>query len=585
MNRRPPVIDGRATLLVSAETSRALDTEAQTEWGFNVFSLVESAGRLCAQSLTEAFPAFFTQGSRTKGLRISVAAGTGNNAADAMVMLRYFILSNLVDAGHSALILSRHPKEGEKGPWVELLMSLKKMNVSVLVWESAKGEGSLNSIKETFAQSDIIIDAITGTGLSGPLRGTALEMAEAINATAKLPSGPSALTLYERFTWPTPCYISPSNALTGSGAFTWRPHCPPTSYLLPLTSYLLPLVVSLDLPSGNFDGWKSGMPIIKADLTLAIEPQKYCLYTPAARPYAGTIVPVNGVFPGELIASCKGAELLDWESAGKRVRKVRPDAYKNERGTVEIWAGSAGASGAALIAARGAQAGGAGLVRLVVDDGIYPVLAVGAGGIMVSPVSSEVGFEGRFKPDAVLLGPGWGTGKDRLEILKKALVKEGAGTALILDADAIELAGLNVFSGNVILTPHPGELSKFTGIEKEELLSDTSSILLKCSRDCNGTILFKSHVLTIASPDGRLAVVDGMRPGLAAGGSGDLLAGLCAAIAARMKREGCFDAYTCAAAAASLLVASAGSDGLKTRFTDPLEIADRAADLAGKAWL
>ena len=557
------MITGKAQLLVSAEASRALDREAQTEWGFNVFSLIESAGRLCAQSLEETLevlPDLFSKSHQAGNLRISVAIGTGNNGADAMVMLRYWILSGFTDAAHSALILSRPPKEDETGPWVELLKSLEKMKVSLLVWDSAKGEGSLGTVHETLAQSDIILDGITGTGLSGPLRGTALEMVEAINALVPNPQRPFDLN-------------SPL----------------PASYSLLSTPYS-PLVVSVDLPSGNFDGWKSGLPIVKADLTLAIEPLKYNLYTPAARPYAGTIVPVNGVFPGEMIASCKGAELLNWESAGKRVRRVRPDAYKNERGTVEIRAGSAGASGAALIAARGAQAGGAGLVRLVVDDDIYPILAAGAGGIMVSPASadaasSEAAFEGRFKPDAILLGPGWGSGKDRQEILKKALVNEEAGTALILDADAIEPARSVTFCGNAILTPHPGELSKFTGIEKEELLSNTTSILLKCSQDCNGTILFKSHVITIASPDGRLGVVDGMRPGLAAGGSGDLLAGLCAAIAARMKREGCFDAYTCAAAAASLLVASAASDELKARFADPLDFADRAADLAGKAWL
>ena len=538
------MIAASTPLLVSAETSRALDREAQTEWGFSVFSLVESAGRLCAQYLAEAFPALFKH--RTQNLQISVAAGTGNNGADAMAMLRCWILSGSIKATHSVLAISREPKDEKTGPWVGLLKSLKKMNVPVLVWEGSKGEGPIH---ETFAQSDIIIDGIAGTGLSGPLRGPALEMVELINSL--LPNS----------------------------------HSPLTSYLLPLTSYLLPLVVSVDLPSGNFDGWKPGMPIVKADLTLAIEPQKYYVYTPAARSFAGNIVAVKGVFPGEMIAGCKGAELLNWEIAGKRVRKVRPDAYKNDRGTVEIRAGSSGYSGAAMIASRGAQAGGAGLVRLVADDDIYPILAAGAGGIMVSPASSEAAFEGRHIPDAILLGPGWGTGKDRPEMLKKALAKEKSGTALILDADAIELARHKVFSGNVILTPHPGELSKFTGIEKEELLSDTSSILLKCSRDCNGTILLKSHVITIASPDGRLGVIDGMRPVLAAGGSGDLLAGLCAAIAARMQREGCFDAYACAAAGASLLLASAQSYGPKTRFTDPLELADRAADVAGKAWL
>jgi NAD(P)H-hydrate repair Nnr-like enzyme with NAD(P)H-hydrate dehydratase domain len=92
----------------------------------------------------------------------------------------------------------------------------------------------------------------------------------------------------------------------------------------------------------------------------------------------------------------------------------------------------------------------------------------------------------------------------------------------------------------------------------------------------------------IASPDGRLGVVDGMKAVLAAGGSGDLLAGLCAGIAARVvaaqDAQGAAgaDLYACALAGASLLIASA--EGLN-RFADPLEIGDRAAELAGRAWL
>jgi NAD(P)H-hydrate epimerase len=352
-----------------------------------------------------------------------------------------------------------------------------------------------------------------------------------------------------------------------------------------------PFVVSLDIPSGNSDQWETGMPVIKADLTLAIEPQKSCLYTPAARPYAGIILPVSGVFPKEITSrgsgSGCGAELLDWKSACLRIPKVRDDAYKHERGTVEIRAGTAGTTGAALIAARGAQAAGAGLVRLVVDDDIYPILAQGSGGIMVSPLSGEArDFEGKFTPDAILLGPGWGGGEHRARVLTKALERERTGVPLILDADAIDLSKNVKFNGGAILTPHPGELSRFSGIEKEDLLCRPAPALLKCSRESNAVIIFKGHVIYIAAPDGRLGIVDGMSANLAAGGSGDLLAGICAAIAARRARESReFDAYNCAAAAASLLIASAKAGNLRKRFTDPLELANKAADLAGEAWL
>ena len=529
-------------LLLTNELSRSLDVEAQTEWGFNVYSLIEAAGRGCAQTFANAFPNYFA--SRP---RITVVAGTGNNAADAMVMLRYWLLSGLAEPSSSALVVSRLPKAGETEPWAQLFHSLEKMEVPILPWETTgegnTSEGVNNRTKDTIlSQSDIIIDGIAGTGIKGPLRGASLELVNAINSL--------------KSSWP--CSQSPA-----------------------------PLVVSVDLPSGNSESWEQGMPIIEADVTLAIEPQKYCVYTPASRPYAGIILPVEGIFPRGIFANYKGPELLDWDNAQKRVSKIRPDAYKNKRGTIELRAGSPGATGAALIAARGAQAAGAGLIRLVVDDDIYPIIASQSAGIMVAPASTEnaVSLKPDFPPDALVLGPGWGKKIDRTQILQDALDMEKKGLPLILDADAIELVRHITFNGNAILTPHPEELSRYTGIEKKELLSRPVPILLDFARQRNAVIIFKGHVITIAAPDGRLGVIDGMAPVLASGGSGDLLAGFCVAIAARMKREDKFDAYNCAVAAAALLIATGKSKTASNRFTDPLELANMAADLAGAAWL
>jgi NAD(P)H-hydrate epimerase len=530
--------NGEISCLLSGEDSRALDKEAQDEWGFNVFSLIEAAGRLSAEILQRRDGGLFK--SRP---RICVFSGTGTNGADAITMLRHWILSGLAEASCCTVVVSRRPENSENSPWTEILKPLEKMKVPVHAWNEETGKVLLSDF-------DIVIDGIAGTGISGPLRGSAAEMVKAINS--QLPASHSPLTKK-------------------------------------------PFVVSVGVPSGNSDNWKPGMPIVKADVTLAVEPRLLCLYAPAARPYAGRILGVSGVFPKELVSRFGGAELLDWESAGARISGVRADAHKYERGTVEIRAGAAGTTGAALIAARGAQAAGAGLVRLVVDDGIYPILASGlassAGGIMAAPASKEADdFRGKFTPDAMLLGPGWGRAEGRAKVLEKALQREKEGTPLILDADAIELAKNAKFSGSAILTPHPGELSRFSEIEKDDLLCRPVPALLKLSRECNAVILFKSHVIHIAAPDGRLGIVDGMAANLASGGSGDLLAGFCAAIAARMaaipaRGSRGFDAYACACAAAGLLIACGKSGDLKKRFTDALELADEAAGLAGEAWL
>ncbi|MDR0878017.1 MAG: hypothetical protein LBN21_08190 [Treponema sp.] len=534
-------------ILVSSQNARALDAEAASDWAFNPFALVEAAGRSCADVFTASYPCFFTA-SFEKNLRIVAVSGGGNNGADAMVMLRSLILKEFVRPDLAAIVITRIPGAGDKNPLSETLRSMKKMKVPILVWDYA-GEEAGRACEDILACADIIIDGIAGTGLKGPLRDSPAVMAEAINRLKKNRPAPSG------------------------GLST-------------------PFVVSIDLPSGNSDHFTPGMPVLEADAVLALEPRKLCLYRPASRIFCGTILSVGGVFPPELIKKFTDARLEDWRSSASRIPVIQASAYKRERGAVEIRAGSPGTTGAAKIAARGAQAAGAGLISLIADTSIYPILAADASGVMVIPESAEKeNGENSHSPDAALLGPGWGKGPDRIRILQRYLEREKDGLPLILDADAIPLAVDVRFHGNVILTPHPGEFEQYTGIPREEILADPLPILVRTAREKNAVILFKSHVLFIASFDGRVGIIDGMAPVLAAGGSGDLLAGFCAGIAARLNAErrsspgGAFDGYACACAAAALLIEAGKKTQGVRRFTDPMEIADTAALLAGGAWL
>ncbi|MDR2537421.1 MAG: NAD(P)H-hydrate dehydratase, partial [Treponema sp.] len=351
-----------------------------------------------------------------------------------------------------------------------------------------------------------------------------------------------------------------------------------------------PFVVSIDVPSGCFDEWLPGMPLLRADATLGIEPLKAALYKPLVRIAAGTILPVGEFFAPKQMAlffrrTEQRIELLDWEETRRRISVIKPDAYKYERGVAEIHAGSVGSAGAARIAAQGALSAGAGITRLIVDDALYPIVAVNAGGAMVAPVSATLAPETsapRFESNAILLGPGWGRSANRFTTLDAALAREAAGIPLILDADAIALAKGRVFHGNAILTPHAGEFAAYTGLHKEAALANPYPILTALAREKQATILFKSHVLIIAAPDGRVGVVDGMTPALGAGGSGDLLAGVCVALAARMKRADAFDGYTCATCAATLLIEAARG---VNAFVDPLDLATCVGKVAGAAWL
>jgi NAD(P)H-hydrate epimerase len=516
-----------------------MDAEA-LEWSFNSFALVEAAGRGAARILTEGFPGLFTE--FPEGPFTVVLAGTGNNAADAAVMLRSLILRGAVAAERALLVMTKAPDFAERSPWSEACSSLQKMGVRAFVFSVAAAEEEIRERPEgPLGKVRLVIDGIAGTGLNGPLRAEAALLAQWIREHAD------------------------------------RPHAD------------RPFVAAVDMPSGLFDGWKPGMPVVDADVVLAIEPEKRCLYNPAARSHCGRILHVGEVFPAALTEKYREAELVTWDYCRTLIPPVSADSYKYSRGLLEIRAGSPGAAGAARIAARGAQAAGAGLVRLLVDPPLYPILAASASSVMVDGTGREDSASrredgaSRFVPDALLLGPGWGRGPDRRRSLEEALVFEERGVPLVLDADAIFLARDLVFHGNVLLCPHPGELEAYSGVPRDELLADPGPALLALAAERKAVLLFKSHVMIIASPDGRLAVVDGMNPVLAAGGSGDLLAGLCAGIA--LRRPSGPDLFTCALAGASLLIRSAADPRVRNRFADSLELADIAADLAGRAWL
>jgi len=509
--------------MISAAGAKALDAEASANWGLNSFALVEAAGRACAMAFCRAFP----QEPRS----FAVLAGKGNNAADALIMLKALILDGYAQSSVCLVVTPQVTAmadlAAEKNPLSEAMLAVRKMGVPVMKWDGAEAA----AIAHTLTHYDVIIDGITGTGSTGPLRDTALEMMEAVMGH--------------------------------------------------------PYIVSIDIPSGNYDGWQVGLPMIAARATLAIEPQKLCLYAPSARPYAGDIIPVGGVFPPALIEQYREAELVAWEAAAAKIAPVAPTAYKYERGVVEIRAGSTGAAGAARLAALGAQAAGAGLVRLIVDPSLYPVIAPACSGVMVTPGEDGSAANSRFSPNAVLLGPGWGRGEDRWRLLETYVPREKSGLPLVLDADAIALAKDMTFNGNALLTPHPGEFAAYTGLSKEAILNDPIPALRRQAHEKNVYILLKSHVLYAASPDGRIGIIDGMKAALAAGGSGDMLAGFCAAMAARNAASARkpFDGYACACAAASLLIQAAKSDGVAGSFFDPAELARPAAAIAGAAWL
>lgn len=212
-----------------------------------------------------------------------------------------------------------------------------------------------------------------------------------------------------------------------------------------------------------------------------------------------------------------------------------PEANKNDFGRVLCVCGSAGYTGAAYFAAQGAVRMGSGVVTLAAPEKAWPVLAVKLNEPVVRPM--PCGADGMFsrealpallalaeRADALLIGCGLGRSDAVTEIVA-ALIQQ-AKCQIVLDADGINAVCahkdiLQQAAMPVILTPHAGEFARLSGIE-----NPSPAELTLFARKYNCIVLYKGHRTLIAAPDGALYRNHSGNPGMAKGGSGDVLAGM-----------------------------------------------------------
>ncbi len=222
------------------------------------------------------------------------------------------------------------------------------------------------------------------------------------------------------------------------------------------------------------------------------------------------------------------------------------DANKGTCGRVVIIAGSVGMTGAAALSALGALRSGAGLVTVMTPACEQPVLAVKLTEAMTVPLPHENGViseaaaeliaERVANADAVVFGPGLGKGRGILQILKR-LLSEFEKT-LVIDADGINALSLNIDilcrkRCNVILTPHPGEMSRLTGLSVPEIQADRVAVAERFARKFDVTLALKGKGTVIAARDKEHTVNPSGNSGMATGGTGDVLSGIIASLAAQ----------------------------------------------------
>lgn len=217
-----------------------------------------------------------------------------------------------------------------------------------------------------------------------------------------------------------------------------------------------------------------------------------------------------------------------------------PEAHKGTFGTAVVLAGSLGLTGAAYLASTAAARTGAGLVRLLVADSIYTILAAKCTEVMATPVPEVApGAVGHAAYDSILrqlaaaevgiVGPGLGRDSSTWRLVVD--LAQHARCPLVIDADGLNaLADSPRAKGKLgprrVLTPHPGELARLTGKSIEAIGSDRQAAARRAARDWGAVVVLKGAHTVVAHPDGRLSEDPHSVPALATGGTGDVLSGV-----------------------------------------------------------
>lgn len=285
-----------------------------------------------------------------------------------------------------------------------------------------------------------------------------------------------------------------------------------------------PLVVSLDVPSGICDDACCDRPV-EADLTITFGADKSSLHALGCRRFAGDIEPVRLSYPPDVLPASKVH--LAGDDDYHRL-ELECDDYKTTRGRVAVIGGSRQYMGAMRLASKAAFKAGAGMVTLFTEPSLVEMAALDCGaGVMVRPFSDFGSLASTF--DCVLAGPGLGQTDDAKDMVEQ--VCSASLRSLVLDADAIRLYPGKCNASRLVLTPHVGEYRALGGLHRPLPPDAFYAELCEIAARSASTIVLKAECVYVCDGE-EVSVVDGLDPSLGVAGSGDVLAGIMAAILA-----------------------------------------------------
>ncbi|MGN0519018.1 MAG: NAD(P)H-hydrate dehydratase [Acutalibacteraceae bacterium] len=295
-------------------------------------------------------------------------------------------------------------------------------------------------------------------------------------------------------------------------------------------------VLSVDLPSGvQCDTGAVQTRAFKADITVSFSTLKPANVLQPGNEYCGEVYVANVGISEKLISLSPYI-----------ARTIEPDIFKDKFyrdknankgtfGNAVCVCGSYGMAGAAILCGSAALRSGAGLVKMCVPNSIYPIVAPSLTEAIFVPYNSrsEV-LSACAKASCAAIGCGMGKSADTLAIVEDIITK--TDLPVVLDADGINSVCEHIDilrRGNIIITPHPQEFARLNAVDKDEIQADRIGYSTRFAKEYGVYVVLKGANTVIAAPDGEVFVNTTGNPGMARGGSGDVLTGIITALLAQ----------------------------------------------------
>jgi hydroxyethylthiazole kinase-like uncharacterized protein yjeF len=467
--------------IVSSSTMRELDSRTINDFGIPGSLLMERAGRGVAEAVEELAV------RAMDGIpSVLMVAGHGNNGGDVFVAARYLAACEADVAVW--LTCTAEDLKGDAAHHFQLMIDDGIMALEL------PNESDWEDVNDT--SCDVIVDGILGTGIKGAANGVASAAIRYINDL----------------------------------------------------SYSC-LVVAVDIPSGlDADTGEAAGDVVVADMTVTMALPKDGLVEARAREYVGQVRVIDIGVPDELVeAATSSRDLVVAQDLFEILPRRKRQSHKGTYGHVLVIGGAAGFAGAAALAGRGALRSGAGLVSLLVPQSMVPAILAAAPELMVHGAEeTDIGSLSAdslskwdkeiAEFDAILIGPGMTTHQDSGAIVEQVLKQ--ATVPVVVDADALNACAgnLNILKSAgcpVVITPHPGEMARLCDCTTDDVQSGRTDMASKVSKEASVVVVLKGSGTVIASSEVPVSINLTGNPGMASGGTGDVLSGVIVSLLAQ----------------------------------------------------